>query len=97
MLGEHIRTLRKQNGLTQVELAERAQVTEATVRRLERGRQSPYTPSLVAIAGALGVKPDALITGHDTDSSPGESVAGTNQPHAVDRLAAVGVGPSQGA
>lgn len=39
-ISEHIKSLRKQHGLTQVELAERAGVGLRFVRELERGKST---------------------------------------------------------
>ena len=51
-----LRTLRLNRGLTQVELAEKAGVSEVTVVRLERGRgKRPYPGTRRKIAAALGV------------------------------------------
>ena len=54
-LGERIRRRRKEAGLTQAELAERAEVGRITVVRLENGKIEARTQTLRRIAGALGV------------------------------------------
>ena len=57
-----IRTLRERRGWTQAELAERADVTRATVNRLENGRpQSIDLKVLEKLGKALGVSPGLLI------------------------------------
>src|SRR3712207_4210177 len=53
--------LRKQRGLTQEQLAERAGLLPETVQRAERDR-SLTLDSVRAIAGALDVDAEALIT-----------------------------------
>lgn len=69
-LGANLRTLRQQAGLTQAELAERADISRAYLAALERGFSSatkaPPHPSralLRALATALGVDPAALRDG----------------------------------
>lgn len=60
-LGERIRKLRKQAGLTQKELAERSGIGRVTLSRLERGDHSPRYGTLVALAEALGVSVTDLL------------------------------------
>lgn len=54
-IGRNIRTLRKQNGLTQEQLAERAQMSTLHLGRIERGERIPSLPYLSRIADALHV------------------------------------------
>lgn len=55
-LGPRLRQLRQAAGLTQLQLAERAGVADATVSRIERGRiASPSMDFAEALADALGV------------------------------------------
>lgn len=68
ILYQQISTLRKQQGLTQEELAEKAQVTVRTIQRLERGESTPRGYTLKAIAAALGTSPDAFSS--DTTPTP---------------------------
>lgn len=51
---------RKERKLTQRQLAHNAEVTPATIGRIEIGDLKPSWFTLVAIANALGVAPDAL-------------------------------------
>jgi transcriptional regulator with XRE-family HTH domain len=60
-IGENIRRIRKSEGLTQKELAERLGVTEANVRAYESGRRNPRPKTLEAMANALEVSPGALM------------------------------------
>jgi transcriptional regulator with XRE-family HTH domain len=53
-LGEAVRTLRTARGLTQERLAGRADMTLATVARLELARSAPNWPTVRAIIEALG-------------------------------------------
>jgi transcriptional regulator with XRE-family HTH domain len=59
--GQRIRELRRQRGLGQAELAERAGVSTHTVVRLERQPQAGCrTRTLARIAAALGEPPAAI-------------------------------------
>ena len=59
--GSRIRALRESRGMTQRQLAERAGCTDAAIRNYEAGRRALKGSALDAIAGALGVAPEALI------------------------------------
>lgn len=61
MLNENIRTLRKRMGLTQVELAERLNVSQSTITSWENGTRRPDLDLLPAIAQIFGVSVDVLI------------------------------------
>jgi transcriptional regulator with XRE-family HTH domain len=56
-----VRALRSKRGLTQVQLADQAQVSEEWVRRIERGEASPSFDTVEALADALDVRPDELF------------------------------------
>jgi transcriptional regulator with XRE-family HTH domain len=58
--GHLVRTLREQAGLSQEELAVRAQVSRATVQNIERDRVEPRRAVLRRIAEALGTDVAAL-------------------------------------
>ena len=61
-IGGRIRQLRESAGLTQVALAELADIGRVTLVRLERGEQSPKFKTLEAIATALGIGvPELLV------------------------------------
>ena len=63
-VGRLIRYHRGRLGLTQEELARRAEVSPATVVRMEAGQiERPRTGTLGALAGALGVDPAQLLAG----------------------------------
>ena len=59
--GSRIRALRESRGMTQRQLAERAGCTDAAIRNYEAGRRALKGSVLDAIAGALGVAPEALM------------------------------------
>lgn len=70
-LGERIRELRYLRGLTQAQLAHRAGVGEKTLKRLEGGHTDvPRPETLAALAGALGVATDALVSISDESGPP---------------------------
>jgi transcriptional regulator with XRE-family HTH domain len=54
-VGEKIRTMRVQCGLTQKQLGERAGIAEPTIRKYELGKLNPKIETLKKIADALGV------------------------------------------
>lgn len=62
-IGQFIRILRKQRGLTQRELAEAIGVTDKAVSRWERGRGLPDVSLLSPLAGALGTFVTELLAG----------------------------------
>ena len=62
-LGGRIRQLRESAGLTQVALAELADIGRVTPVRLEKGEQSPKYKTLDAIATALGIAVPELLVG----------------------------------
>lgn len=82
--GQRLRGLRRQCGLTQVELARQAQVSAAAVARLERQIQAPCrSRTLVRLAAALGTDPAALMTSscpRALTSAPGPSAGQFQDP-----------------
>jgi transcriptional regulator with XRE-family HTH domain len=55
-----IKELRRAAGLTQLELANRLQVTPSTVYKWERGANEPSATNLRDLARALGVSMDEI-------------------------------------
>lgn len=60
-LGMMITTLRKENGMTQLELAEKLGVTDKAVSKWERDLSCPDVNTLPKLASVLGVTVDALV------------------------------------
>ena len=58
---EIIRELRKQKGLTQVELAEKVGISNVSLSNYERGTQMPDLITLAKIAVELDVSTDVLL------------------------------------
>jgi transcriptional regulator with XRE-family HTH domain len=56
-----VRDIRVGKLMSQAQLAERANITIATLSRLERGHQRPHFITLAKLAKALHVKPTDLI------------------------------------
>ena len=61
VIGQRIKTARKNQGLTQKELAERAGTATGTIQQYELGKRQPRADQLRAIASALGVTVDYLL------------------------------------
>lgn len=62
-MGLRIMKLRKQQGLTQNELAERAGMNGQTISTAELGKKALRPENLVRLSRALGVSTDYLLTG----------------------------------
>jgi transcriptional regulator with XRE-family HTH domain len=60
-LGVRLFQLRSEAGLTQAELAEKANLSIDSISRIERGERAPSLESLENIAFALGVEPIELL------------------------------------
>lgn len=61
MLGENIRTIRKEQGLSQEELAERIHVVRQTVSKWEKGLSVPDAELLEALSEALETPVSVLL------------------------------------
>jgi transcriptional regulator with XRE-family HTH domain len=60
-IGANVRRLRVAAGLTQGQLSERADVADATISRVERGRLEPSSTLISKLAHALKVGADDLL------------------------------------
>lgn len=60
-VGAAIRTLRRQQHLTQIELGRRIGMRPGPMNNIEQGRSLPSTPVLCRIAAVLGVTVDSLL------------------------------------
>ena len=69
ILCEKIRSLRKERGMTQKELAEKLNISDKTVSRWESGVQLPEAALLPDLAEVFGVSIDELY-GIERDPSP---------------------------
>lgn len=62
MLGEHIRKLRLQKGLSQEALAEGADIHRNFLGEIERGQKGMPLETLFRLSRALDVTPQSIIT-----------------------------------
>lgn len=85
MDGPQVRVLRRQAGLSQVELARRAGMGQAAVSRVENaGRTHPHI--VARLAAALGVGTVDLMATREDSLLGLRRAAGLTQQHVVDRL-----------
>lgn len=68
LFGQRLRALRKQQGLTQLAVAERLRVDRTTYNKYEAGRVSPDHQGLLSLAEMFGVTVDYLL-GHETETA----------------------------
>jgi transcriptional regulator with XRE-family HTH domain len=61
MLGEEIRRAREEAGLSQEELADKAQLHRTYISLLERNKKSPTLAVLARIAAALDLQASELV------------------------------------
>ena len=61
MLGARIKELRKEFGLSQVDLASRLEVTKQTISNWENGNIQPSVDMLVGLANVFNVTTDYLL------------------------------------
>ena len=59
--GKNLAFLRKEAKLTQIELEEKAGLSESTIGRTERGLSNPTLSTLIAIAKALNIPTKDLL------------------------------------
>ena len=63
MIGPRIAALRRERGMSQADLAARIQVSPSALGMYEQGRREPSADTMVALARALDVTTDFLLTG----------------------------------
>jgi len=61
--GKNLRAQRKNSGLTLMALGDRASLHLTEVGLLERGKRVPRIDTLIQLASALSVEPEALLGG----------------------------------
>ncbi len=61
-IGEKIRDMRQQKGLTQLELARKAKVAQSTLSYIEKGAKTPRFETLNALCSAMGITLFELLT-----------------------------------
>ena len=68
ILADKIIKLRKKNGWSQEELAEKMNVSRQAVSKWERSEASPDTDNLISLAEVYGVSLDELLKGKTEES-----------------------------
>lgn len=68
-IGSRIRKYRKENGLTQEELAARIHVSKGRVSNWEQGLNRPDADILAALCKALNISPSNLLNVHLADDN----------------------------
>jgi len=71
LLGNRIRSARKECGLTQKELASQAGLSVKTIQDIENGRKSPSYKTLLRLMSRLGVSPDTAFLVKEPTSTEG--------------------------
>lgn len=61
VFGKRVREIRKERGLSQVELAAKVGIDRSYMGFLERGERNPSLEVIAKIAEALNVTPDELL------------------------------------
>jgi transcriptional regulator with XRE-family HTH domain len=62
-LGANIRRIRRDAGMSQMELSDRCGLHFSEISRLERGRRDAQLSTIVKLARGLGVPPAELLAG----------------------------------
>ena len=74
-MGETIKKLRVERGMTQEELASAVGYShKSSINKIEQGKADISQPKIVAIARALGVTPDYLFFGEGGESNLVEAI-----------------------
>lgn len=68
--GQRLRALREAAGLSQEELAERADLHWTYISGIERGRRNPGLNTLGRLARALGLSIEGLLAGVEDQNDP---------------------------
>ena len=77
-LGSRLRHRRKEKKLTQVQLADRAGITQPTLSAIERNQtETPYGPTLLRLAAALECSPLWLQEGKGPVTIQADAMTGT--------------------
>lgn len=69
-LGARLQALRQRHGLSQRELARRAEMTNSTLSMIEQGKVSPSVASLERILGAIPISLEAFFSDSGEAQSP---------------------------
>lgn len=83
--GAFIASLRKEKGLTQVQLAEKLNVTDKAISRWETGKGLPEASLLISLASTLGITVNELLTGEKISEETFSQKSDNNLVNAVQR------------
>ena len=74
---EKLREARERKFMTQQQLADKAGTSKANISRLEGGDQNARMTTIVRLAEALGIEPEALVEwdGEDEGAGTGKAAA----------------------
>lgn len=75
-IGQNIRRIRREKGITQWQLSSAIDVTPGTILLIERGSRGCTADMVRDIAKALGVPEDRLTGGTDDGASDSEDTGG---------------------
>jgi transcriptional regulator with XRE-family HTH domain len=92
-LGRKVRELRRSRGMTQKELASAVGVTGAQLHRYETGATRVAASRMIAIAEALGVRPDVLLGSAAPEApapAPAEATTGDDLLELIQLFSAIG-------
>ncbi len=67
LFGQRLRQLRKDRGITQVQMAEASGLIDTYISDMERGLKVPSLTTLLRLAAALGCKVADLVTVFDQE------------------------------
>lgn len=79
MLATRIMILRKKAGMSQLQLAQKLNVSPSAVGMYEQGRRTPYIDILIQMASLFGVSLDYLVTGSEKLSLITDEKVGVTQ------------------
>lgn len=69
-IGNKLLTIRKRMGLTQIEVAELAGLSDRTYADIERGNVNMRIETILRICEVLHITPDEILTEKDTEMTP---------------------------
>lgn len=71
-LGERIRTLRQQKGISQEELADRSSIHRSHLGQIERGESDSSMSTLLRLSQGLNLSVSTIIKGVEDETTPKE-------------------------
>lgn len=77
-IGEHLKALQEQTGMTTAQLAEKSNLPVDTINKIRSGStRNPNADTVMRLAGALGVPADALLGGDLPETATPSDSPGT--------------------